>query len=58
LFETPVPVAILFDEIHLYVTFVLSRVLVALQWGDGDKEIVLRFNKFLFPFAMWVSNNG
>ena len=47
------PVVILFDKTHLYVTFVLSLVLVALHWGAGDKEIVLRFNEFLFPFAMW-----
>jgi hypothetical protein len=67
LLVTSVPVAILFYEIHLYVTFVLSLVLVALHWGAADKEIVLvallwcaadkeivlRFNKVLFPFAMW-----
>ena len=42
LLETSVSVAILFDEIHLYVTFVLSLVLVALHRGTADKEIVLR----------------
>jgi hypothetical protein len=53
LFETSVRVAILSDEIHHYVTFVLSFVLVTLHGGAGDKEIVLRINKFPFPFAMW-----
>jgi hypothetical protein len=53
LLETSVLVAIHFGEIHLYATFVLTLVLVTLQWGAGDKEIVLRFNKFLFPFAIW-----
>jgi hypothetical protein len=41
LLEISVLVAILFDEIHLYVTFVLSLVLVALLWSAADKEIVL-----------------
>jgi len=52
LLETSVPVAILLYEIHLYVTFVLSLVLVAQHWGAGDKELVLRYDKFIFPFAM------
>jgi hypothetical protein len=48
-----VPVAILFDEIYLCVTFVLSPMLVAQHWAAADKEIVLRSNRLLFPFAMW-----
>jgi len=52
LLEMSVPVAILFDEIHLYVTFVLNLVLLTQHWGAGDKEFVLSYDKFLFPFAV------
>ena len=58
LLETSVPVANLFDEVPLYVTFVPSPVLVAQHWGAGDQSLCSGTTNFFFHLRCWPGNNG